>query len=284
MFKTFKTLIELGKFGRKLEKSMKEMSTATYNNLIYTEDFSECIGMKKRIKDDILSFHPDTEKIDTKVFTNIPIKKVDLTNTKVKAIGPQIFNNQIEEISFPDTLSHIKDESFIGSNLKELNIENTLLDFISYRSFKECINLENVSFPKYLEEIEQEAFKDCTKLKKVDFSDTMLHTVNTKAFENCENLREVLFPEKLFRINAFAFKNTSLSKIDLKNAKFIDLSAFLNTNIDCIHLPEDVGVLSFTKPEEEVIKKLNVSYNGNNKEVLEKLKKYEEDGLVNVIK
>lgn len=285
-----------------------------YNNFNYNDDFSICLGaLDPDISEDVVSFHPNTERINDDVLVNA--KKVYLTDTKIRIINSQIFGSSVEEILFPHTLLSIKG-GFENSNLKTVDFKNTKIESLDRCIFKGCTDLENVSLPESLRKIKDEAFADCKKLKKLDLSNTLLGEIPRYTFNGCQDLEEVLLSDLTFSIGAYAFKGTSLSTIDLKNVKKVDLSAFLNTDIECIYLPDSISSVSFDgikgkdikipsllvnneedykrlkrfsevdlerKLKVKPIKRLNVSYSGNDDEVLKTLKFLEGSGFIKVI-
>ncbi len=284
-----------------------------YNHFAYNDKFTICLGSRdSEIREDVLTFHPNTERINEDVL--VDGKKVDLSDTKIRIINAQIFGGSVEEILFPSTLLEVKG-SFADSNLRNVDFEKTRIDFIGRRFFKGCTNLETVSFPECLWRMGSEAFAGCRKLKRLDLSRTHLEEIPGSAFSGCKELAEVLLSDATRRIGAFAFQDTSLREIDLKNAKEIDLSAFLGTNIECIHLPEGVSSVSYhgltgrdmkipsflvsSEEDEKKLKgyaesvlaeklrnkpgqKINVSYPGDEDDVLRTLEFLEESGFVNL--
>lgn len=227
----------------------KKYGIECYNDFIYKSDFKTCLGLRNSVISSAEIYHspiqrevldgfcPSTEFIEMNNLNKIISRKIDISNTNIQILNPNIFNEEVEEILFPKRLSEIRGEAF--------------------RGFR--------------------------KLKRADFRDTSLSWVYQYAFDGCSSLEEVLFSDKIFFIDAFAFRGTSLSKIDLKYAKRIDLSAFIDTNIECVYLPNFIRRVSFTNFGQELSKKLNVSYLGNDEFILKNLKNFEEEGLINLV-
>ena len=68
-----------------------------------------------------------------------------------------------------------------------------------------------VFIPKSVEEIEDNAFKNCENLKEVAFEEgSALKIIGKCAFSGCKRLAEMTFPEGLEKINSFAFYETGL--------------------------------------------------------------------------
>ena len=88
---------------------------------------------------------------------------------------------------------------------------------IPYQMVYGCTNLSNISIPNYVQEIGEEAFRECTKLHSIDFADGQnLLSIGQYAFYNCSTLVSVTVPEGVQTLGAHAFyNNSSLVKIKL---------------------------------------------------------------------
>lgn len=111
------------------------------------------------------------------------------------------------------------------------------LDAIGYYAFYNCPNLKNVTFPKSLIRIENDAFRE-SGLTEVILPDS-LETIESSAFYNCQQLQKVIFPERLERIEDYAFYNCChlcTATLKGKTAPEISSSTFNYTKV--FYVPE----------------------------------------------
>lgn len=111
-----------------------------------------------------------------------------------------VFPNSENFKAIPDYLCKVED----FTNLEEVFIENTQIEWIGYYSFGSTSNvytskLKNVTFPTSLKVIGMDAFKNCIKFTKVDLSSlSNLVRVDAAAFNMGDdaqnNLTEALLP------------------------------------------------------------------------------------------
>ena len=133
--------------------------------------------------------------------------------------------NDITTITIPDYMGNypitkIGASGFSGlKNLKEVIIEGRDKSFtIGEGAFKDCVSLENINI---IDDtiIEDEAFKNCTKLNPTYGSFAMAKSIGSYAFENCTSLEVFNYSRTSNRvefIGAAAFKGcTSLKELYL---------------------------------------------------------------------
>lgn len=106
-------------------------------------------------------------------FSECPkIKKICLPSTIVideHSWGAFAWDSGLEEIEFFEGTTRIDNLAFIGcENLKSLpyGLPSTL-ESIGHNAFTECKSLESVTIPQNVNWIQEEAFKDCSKLTSV---------------------------------------------------------------------------------------------------------------------
>ena len=106
-------------------------------------------------------------------FSECPkIKKICLPSTIVideYSWGAFAWDSGLEEIEFFEGTTRIDNLAFIGcENLKSLpyGLPSTL-ESIGHNAFSECKSLESVTIPQNVNWIQEEAFKDCSKLTSV---------------------------------------------------------------------------------------------------------------------
>lgn len=150
------------------------------------------------------------------------------------------------------TLKEIKWRTFRGCmSLQKVNFTSlTGLRKVGGCAFEECTNLETIFFsttnntPSSMEEIENDAFANCSKLNNIQFP-TSLCRIGRNAFSGCISIKKIIFPESLqeISINAFA-RCSALEHVHVPNSlREVGRNAFFDCpKLTAIHLPEFVPV------------------------------------------
>ncbi len=91
------------------------------------------------------------------------------------------------------------------------------IDESAFASTEAGLAIESIKIPASVEEIEDSAFENCTKLKRVEFEEgSNLKIIGRNVFKNCTSLEEIVIPKNLEKIGASTFLNcSSLKKIAL---------------------------------------------------------------------
>ncbi len=79
-------------------------------------------------------------------------------------------------------------------------------------AFRNCVNLECVTFPATMESIGQECFRNCEALSEVHLGDG-LRQIKDKAFFNCPSLTKILIPPTLETIGDRVFSKNMQSSL-----------------------------------------------------------------------
>ena len=136
-----------------------------------------------------------------------PVTKVLLDNGKTLEAAT--------EITFPKTVTEIKNIASYSKTLKKVNL-NEGLKIIRYRAFENCQQLEHVNLPSTLEVIEEYAFSGCTSLIEIVIPESVT-SIGKRAFEKCKSLVKIKIPNnklELCCIILFAlFFKDSLSNV-----------------------------------------------------------------------
>ena len=122
---------------------------------------------------------------------------------------------------------------------------------IGEKAFKDCKDLTRVGFPKGLESIGREAFKNCVGLESINLYDSDIRVIGESAFWNCKKLRSVLIPCSVSQLSAGAFYGCSgLETVVLEtesgfetNLDTIGEEAFAYCPKAAIEIPEGVRVI-----------------------------------------
>ncbi len=99
-------------------------------------------------------FPSTLELIESEACSALGLKHIDLSNTKVRYIGPSAFianSGTIESVKFPQTLRRLDERLFYsddnGTPLKSMTLP-AHLDTIAYATFHYLANLEEITFEK----------------------------------------------------------------------------------------------------------------------------------------
>lgn len=142
--------------------------------------------------------------------------------------------NNIEKIEFSSDVSLINKYMFWEcKGLKEIDLSN--ITFVGEMAFKDCKDLEKVTFGSAPTVIEAEAFKNCNNANFVVNGPLVLTESSKNCFEGC-NFQEL--PEIEGIIPDYAFANGSIKNCTLKADK-ISKTAFLNTKFENIAVSSD---------------------------------------------
>ncbi len=168
---------------------------------------------------------------------------------KVRYIGANIFRDEssknywLESVVIPDTVEYITD-----------------------RTFKECVNLKHVQLGKNTNTIGIKAFLGCTSLEQIEFPDSLTY-IDGAAFGRCEALKEITIPDNVQSIDDNAFNEcTRLEKVNGgKGLTKVGSNAFEGTQW-LLDYPSEYVMLG----------NVLVAYKGNEKDV------YLEDGIIGV--
>lgn len=139
------------------------------------------------------------------------------------------FTKQLEEVNIPNTVTSLGRSCFAQSSIKRLvvpesveTIETYLCykcpnlayveinsdGYIDYNAFQECQKLETVIIGDRINEIREEAFRDCTNLKSVNFEDFNVVTISSEAFINCGSLpKTIKFSDSIELLKKDAFNS-----------------------------------------------------------------------------
>ncbi len=116
----------------------------------------------------------------------------------------------------------IGDNAFLKKNIENVTFPGYLEEIGSY-SFAET-SLQEVQIPTRVARIGEGAFKDCVNLGKINLAFETAgsigyyggETLGSVAFENCKSLKEISIPVQVTEIGEGAFRNcTGLEKVNL---------------------------------------------------------------------
>lgn len=153
---------------------------------------------------DVVDGHPVTA-LGNRIFCECKqIESVVLPKT-INQLGDAAFAicNRLAEIELPDTVKEIPADCFNECGFRNLKISGQIRS-IRRGAFVNNRQLEQLTLPTGLKEIEMMTFAGCCQLREVSIPDGVTK-IGEGAFSGCTNLVEVSFPDSLEEIGIMAF-------------------------------------------------------------------------------
>ena len=186
----------------------------------------------------------------------------------VRRIGRKAFvsKSSIKTITIPSEVSLIDEYAFYDcSGLTTLNLSEGLLE-IDYGAFMNCVSLKSITIPSTVTSIQGNpydgVFGNCTSLSSVTIKG---NCIGNYMFAGCISLREVTIPDYVLAVGYGAFQNctgleravvkskvigcyafeycTYLTTVELENTETIEMSAFENSGVREIELPNTIQTI-----------------------------------------
>ena len=178
--------------------------------------------------------------IDNWAFKNCKnLKKLHLP-VSIKEIGSESFSgSDIEEINL-ENVEAIYDYAFAYTAIKDVNIDNLTHNRLEAGTFTGCENLESIVIPETITEMGNYVFAGCKNLESIILPKTIT-LIGYGAFEGCENLTSIEIPNIIY-MPWCAFKNCKkLSQINFpETLEEIGRWAFQGTQLVDIEFPESL--------------------------------------------
>lgn len=142
---------------------------------------------------------------------------------------------------------------------------------VPINTFKNCTNLEGVSFPDTIIEVDESAFNGCSSLENIEISNQIedigsyafansgvtnpvlpetLKNISSYAFSGAFNITEIDWPDSLKTISEALFENCTnlttfnMSSVAYENIISIGSKAFRNTALTTFDIPKNVSLLA----------------------------------------
>jgi len=168
---------------------------------------------------------------------------LSLTNDQCKEITKLKVNGYLNAYDFFFIRDSIKNLSSIDlTDVSIIEIAAWIKDFLPGRAFSGHTSLSQVLLPKGVKSINDEAFKNCTKLISINLQDcASLIDIGRDAFSNCASLNTLHLPSSLTSIgpNAFYYcANLTSITIDGVTPPSLDPVAFYGTPMTLIKVPD----------------------------------------------
>ncbi|MBR6466445.1 MAG: leucine-rich repeat domain-containing protein [Bacteroidales bacterium] len=97
-----------------------------------------------------------------------------------------------EHFVFPEFVDSIADGAFSACGMLKTVVLSDKVTHIPNEAFRDCVNLESITWGASLRSIWNRAFENCRALKSIVFADT-IEDVSSNAFRGCTNLSSITF-------------------------------------------------------------------------------------------
>lgn len=167
----------------------------------------------------------------------------------VREIGSGAFagNNDIKKVVCRAyQLTYITGSGRAGSSEGLTSCSSSYVSIGSF-AFKNCVNLESISFPKSLQSIGEDAFSGCSNLTSITLP-TAVKTIGHRAFEGCSSLMSVTVNNKIpisISIDVFSncgdmtlFVPAGCKEVYESAAGWRNFKEIKEMNYTTIHIPE----------------------------------------------
>lgn len=134
--------------------------------------------------------------IDRSAFSNSGLEAITLPES-LMGIGQSVFlGTQLKEITIPANVEGLGSSAFEGSDAGTMPLEKVIFNGskimeIEPYTFKNCVNLKEITLPESLTIIAYDAFFGCSSLTKVVIPDNVTEIEKT-AFDGCKELATVI--------------------------------------------------------------------------------------------
>lgn len=147
--------------------------------------------------------------IDRSAFSNSGLEAITLPESLME-IGQSVFlGTQLKEITIPANVGALGASAFEGSDAGTMPLEKVIFNGskimeIEPYTFKNCVNLKEITLPESLTIIAYDAFWDCSSLTKVVIPDNVTEIEKT-AFSQCTSLTEATIGRSVISIGKSCF-------------------------------------------------------------------------------
>lgn len=179
---------------------------------------------------------------------DIPVRKLIIAEG-VTTIGERMFYQwrRLEEITFPASLTEIKDGAFIGCrNVAKLNFPDKGLIRIGSSVFSSC-SVKELHLPETLTYIGSYTFEGFKELEELVIPDSVESVGNRRVFKGCTSLKSVKLPSHLKTITESMFDGcTALEHVQMPDdLETIENYAFYDCpNLKDLELPDSVDLIA----------------------------------------
>lgn len=173
--------------------------------------------------------------INASAFADNPYIK-EVYGAGIEEVSSKAFYNckNLEKVDFPE-LRYVRDNAFYKCNhLGDLDFSNVLA--VGKAAFFDCVQFTRVNFSTQVQQLEAQAFKQCTGITHIDIPEGIsISTIPDECFYLCTSLKDVQLPSDIINIGQKAFYNcSSLRVLDFRNTNLDTVSA--QAFWGCLHL------------------------------------------------
>ncbi|MEX5443494.1 leucine-rich repeat protein [Acinetobacter schindleri] len=165
----------------------------------------------------------------------------------VTALNTNELPSTVEEVVLPEGFTTLNANAFANySRLKKVVMPSTLKTIpVSAASvFSGCTALEELNL-QYVESLYGLSTFYNAGLKSIDLSSLITPALPSNTFSGCKSLHTVILGQGIKTLDSNCFQDcTALENIDLTNIETIGTSAFRNTNLKRLHLPNCINFSS----------------------------------------
>ena len=149
-----------------------------------------------------------------------------LFNKKMTLLIQYPIGNIQNEYTIPGSVTSIGDAAFRNcSNLESITFSNRVLIIGEY-AFANCSSLTSVTIPQNVKSIKYNAFAYCSGLTSVTIGNSVT-SIGESAFERCSSLAFVTIGRSLTSMGKYVFKNCGLKEINAK----METPPSINSNV-----------------------------------------------------
>lgn len=149
-----------------------------------------------------------------------------------------------EHFVFPEFVESISDHAFSACQMLKSVVLSDKVTRIPNGAFRNCVNLESITWGTGLRAIWDKAFENCTALKSIVFADS-IDDVSSNAFRGCTNLSSVTFAKgKYFDLESlpkdcFPWGKDSFTQDGVRYTTYRDFDRKGKALLAVTDLPED---------------------------------------------
>ncbi|MCH5152727.1 MAG: leucine-rich repeat protein [Clostridiales bacterium] len=145
-------------------------------------------------------------------------------------------------LTLHEGMTEVTPDLIADKNAKQIIIPNGVEE-IADEAFRNCATLTEITLPDSVKRIGNFAFADCNNLETVHMGEG-LTTIGRFAFKNCPNLQNITLPDSVTTLGAYAFSGCNIKSIRLSsNLKVIADGTFKDCTLAELTLPEGVTEL-----------------------------------------
>ena len=152
--------------------------------------------------------------IGRNAFANIPLQKIDISNTVATIEDSAFYNCELTSITIPESVTKIGASAFIRNKklaVVNFNAINCKPMDNKYPAFEHCMALISVNFGEKVKIVPAFSFMKCEELRYATLSNSITE-IGDKAFFECKMLSYLELPNSVEKIGLQAFYDSGISE------------------------------------------------------------------------